>query len=722
MHSAGGMKAAPDVPLWTEKAASVFKKYIYRISGAELPVYYDIYPLKREHEILIGGTIRPCDETAEEVFADDEYRILTKNGNLIINGGKRGILYGVYSFLEKYFGVRYFTDTVEKIKNGEFIEIGETAERFSPVFEYRELCDWNAWDPDFSVKMKLNGTFVRKLREEDGYGVGYAGGCAGLVHTFHELVPPEKYYHAHPEYYALDAEGNRNPGGLCLSNDEMFSVLLENARQWLRKEISPTMISVSINDGNPFCQCEKCRKIYERGGNDTDAVLEFVNRFAREIRKEYPNLAVDTISYGETEEPPKIIRPESNVVARVCTWCAGNYTIPQALEKSRETKDPILERTRLAAERIQKLSGLFSKIYVWDYPYCYHIINCHYPVLGVLRENYRFFAEHGVKGVYVNGETDTADFAGLKVYLLSKLMYDPYMTQAEYDAHCEDFLYGYYGEGGKYIGEYLQYTDEMVQKGKAYSSLTSNAEIFGLKLNEDGTYDDTFIRKCRSFFEKALQCATTEAERARIRKASLVVDSFELYYCMDHVMCKGSAEKKAEFTDHNRRYYRAVIDAGIPRITENTFFPVVKDFRQSPVEWEYWDANCLAGDRNNENHARELYLLIPVKEDAGSIVSGEYLCKTNNENKNGFCHYWTCDGFLKTEYNPTWEGTREKWQPILIRGAQVTDVYEFSQREKIPLDDIRINLIPRHQKGILIKIEEMDAGAYIFIRKSEEKA
>lgn len=146
------------------------------------------------------------------------------------------------------------------------------------------------------------------------------------------------------------------------------------------------------------------------------------------------------------------------------------------------------------------------------------MINCHYPVLGVVRENYRFFAEHGVKGVFINGETDTADFVGLKVYLLSKLLYDPYMSQEEFDGHAEDFLYGYYGKGGKCIGEYLRYTQSIAEGGKAYASLTSNAEIFGLKLYDDGTYDDFFIKKSRSFFEKAAQCAETDAERAKDQK------------------------------------------------------------------------------------------------------------------------------------------------------------------------------------------------------------
>ena len=162
IHSSGAKKGAPVVPSWTEKAAKVFKKYIYRISGVELSISYDSYPLKREHEILIGGTIRLCDETAGENFSDDEYAILTRDGNLIINGGKRGILYGVYTFLEKYCGVRYLTDTVEKLADAEAVEIGEICERSRPVFEYRELCDWNAWDPDFSVKMIARRGRIRR--------------------------------------------------------------------------------------------------------------------------------------------------------------------------------------------------------------------------------------------------------------------------------------------------------------------------------------------------------------------------------------------------------------------------------------------------------------------------------------------------------------------------------------------------------------------------------
>ena len=138
------------------------------------------------------------------------------------------------------------------------------------------------------------------------------------------------------------------------------------------------------------------------------------------------------------------------------------------------------------------------------------------------------------------------------------------------------------------------------------------------------------------------------------------------------------------------------------------------------MEWEYWDAQCLGGDRNNENYARELYLLLPVQQAKGSVVSGDYLCKTNNENECGYFSYWSGEGFAETGKNFSWESTREEWQPVSIKGATVTDVYEFSERKGIPLDDIRIGLIPRQQKGILVKIEKMDAGAYLFIRKKEE--
>ena len=48
-----------------------------------------------------------------------------------------------------------------------------------------------------------------------------------------------------------------------------------------------------------FCQCEKCRAFNaSHGGKDSAALLDFVNRVASEIKKEYPDVPFFMIGVG----------------------------------------------------------------------------------------------------------------------------------------------------------------------------------------------------------------------------------------------------------------------------------------------------------------------------------------------------------------------------------------------------------------------------------------
>ena len=170
-HSSASLRSPAMAPEYIEKGAAVLQNYIYKISGINIPIIYDRYPLKTDREILIGGTNREYDESANVTYRDDDYDIIVKNGLVIINGGKRGILYGVYSFIEKCLGVRFFTKDVEKLLYRDKIEITDFTDSQRPVFEYRDICDWAAFDTDFSVKSKVNGSFVRRLHAADGGSV-----------------------------------------------------------------------------------------------------------------------------------------------------------------------------------------------------------------------------------------------------------------------------------------------------------------------------------------------------------------------------------------------------------------------------------------------------------------------------------------------------------------------------------------------------------------------
>ena len=58
----------------------------------------------------------------------------------------------------------------------------------------------------------------------------------GFCHTFYPLVPPEKYFDAHPEWYSL-VNGKRTHDGaqLCLSNPQLRDFMVERVKEWLRE-------------------------------------------------------------------------------------------------------------------------------------------------------------------------------------------------------------------------------------------------------------------------------------------------------------------------------------------------------------------------------------------------------------------------------------------------------------------------------------------------------
>ena len=71
----------------------------------------------------------------------------------------------------------------------------------------------NYYEPSYTAWHKLNN--------HDNWGL--------FVHTFHTLVPPEKYFDNHPEYFT-ELMGERIPGGqICLTNPEVFRIVVDEA-------------------------------------------------------------------------------------------------------------------------------------------------------------------------------------------------------------------------------------------------------------------------------------------------------------------------------------------------------------------------------------------------------------------------------------------------------------------------------------------------------------
>ena len=72
-------------------------------------------------------------------------------------------------------------------------------------------------------------------------------------------------------------------------------------------------ISVSQDDDDPYCRCERCEAINQAEGTPMGSHLALVNEVAEALEKEFPDGKVGTLSYWYTRRPPRTMKPRHNV-------------------------------------------------------------------------------------------------------------------------------------------------------------------------------------------------------------------------------------------------------------------------------------------------------------------------------------------------------------------------------------------------------------------------
>ena len=394
-------------------------------AGAELAKYLD------KLGIPAGDGLTVCVKVDSSVGRDG-YRVQFSEGGITICGGNgRGVIYGVYGFLEKYAGARFFMPGLETLGEGDIVVDGDEDFGFTPIFEFRQA-DWpcGCSDVDWRVKNRLN-YFGRGGTPSDRGGQMKYG---GFVHTLGGFT---------------GTPGDQQP---CLSDPENLKKTIAAVRGILEKDPEVAIVSVSQNDNVNFCKCEKCAAVDAEEGSHAGTLIRFVNEVAADIERDYPDVVIDTLAYQYTRQVPRITKPRPNVCIRLCSieCCFCHPLNDETCSENKKFYHDILEWNKVC-----------DRIYIWDYvtDFSYYIPT--FPNFGVLRQNMRFFAEHGVKGMYPEGNYNSpqsGEFGELRCYLLARLMWDPMMSTAEYYRQMDEFLAAYYGEGWHYIRAYIDWT------------------------------------------------------------------------------------------------------------------------------------------------------------------------------------------------------------------------------------------------------------------------
>ena len=335
-------------------------------------------------------------------------------------------------------------------------------------------------------------------RAQHGGVEGYWG-----VHTFYGLVPPEKYFATHPEYYSLiDGKRTHDRAQLCLTNPELLRITVENIKETIRHEPQFLIYDVSQNDCIGFCTCDKCQALSKAEGSESGPVIWFVNQVAAAIEKEFPDKYIGTLAYVYSRTPPKTIRPAKNVVVRLCSIeCCFSHDFHSCAMNSSFLRD------------LEAWGKIAPNMYIWDYVVSYADYLSPFPNFNVLQSNIKDFQRNNAIGIMEEGDfqSDGGEFAELRAYVFAKLFWNPDLNFQEL---LNDFFSGYYSHSSAYVRQYFDLVQGLVTRDV---HLTPNMSC------ENTLFTNEFMNKSLELFEKAEKVADNDEIINRVELASLGV-------------------------------------------------------------------------------------------------------------------------------------------------------------------------------------------------------
>ena len=430
---------AGDASPVTRFSAGELQKYLSRVMGAEIPVVGTPTPGRKS--IVITSVEMPRDtfsmKTGEgriviagkdDPSVDIERRI--DKGNERALWMHRATLFGVYEFLERFAGVRfYFPGKLGEVvpRHDRIVCAADEVQR--PRYLVRKYSFHNdrndrnqRWYEDgfdcrsAHVRRMKSLQFMRNRMETD---VGVP-----CCHGSNAFQVQKRFAQTHPEYLALlpnpttrqlcrdtdPSEKRYHTGQLCHSS-AVWDVIFEDATNRLAK--GEKYIDVMPQDGFKACQCASCLAAWKVG--DPDYATELVwGRTAELARRLKPYGGIVTqMAYPPYRRVPEFDLPDN---IRVMIAESGPWSLLDADGLAKEKAD-----IRTWAEKTH------GKVWIWTYPCKLGRMNLVDIPQMTPRAYGRYYSmlEPWIFGAYAESESDTYLANYLNQYVFGKVCWNP---------------------------------------------------------------------------------------------------------------------------------------------------------------------------------------------------------------------------------------------------------------------------------------------------------
>lgn len=449
------------------------------------------------------------DESLTEL-TDDSFNLLIAADKITIAANAyMGLEYGIYTFLEEYFGCIFATEDYDYIPHYPTINLAATDKTYTPDIKWRAvyayeslpLGNTDANGIQWSQKLKLNGAGNR--------------GWYKWSHSFYYYISPDEYYASHPEYFS-EYNGKRKyqdgpvSGQLCLTNEDVYRIVSE--KMFANMAENPhlrywdfSQMDTWINRGTG-CQCDNCKKLDDQEGSPMGSLLTFINRLADDCAQKFPQNYISTLAYNYSSTPPKNLRPRDNVIIKLCLMpgdVASSIQNPRNSEAAR------------SKEIIEQWSAISKNLLIWDYNIDYHQYLMPYPILTALKVNNDFYIDNNVYAIFHQlGRDKGGNSAELSAYVFSKIMWN---RDTDINKLLSRYFGAVYGAAAEPMAQYYSALEHNVYKANRPLYIYSN--VFA---NSFDYLSNANVSKYLQLFEEAESAVADQPEiLARVQKAKI---------------------------------------------------------------------------------------------------------------------------------------------------------------------------------------------------------
>ena len=493
----------PQAPERELFAANELISYLFKITGERLPLINISNSIVPEGVIAVGQLSVNSGLVSKhelDLVANDGFIVRVNESKGAICGWRDlGTVYGIYELL-KQLGVKFYSQECEIIPPKADLLIPGLAISMKPHFDMRGIIMLDNYYHRLKPSLKLCYT-----PDDD---IGYHGDLGGpgeriQGHTASFLMPYEKYGKEHPEYYALQKNGQRykpgnGPSGhLCLSNPEMRKISSERLLYFIEKQKTRSYFIISQGDGFSewWCQCDSCKALDAVPGDHmTDRLLDYVNYEAKIVASKYPGKKIITAAYTEaTSRPPEKILPDPNVMVAYCPY------IPSAMCQSHGLDCPKNQQA------LEELKGWAKKcpdqIYVFDYPRGYRVWYEPYGSFYAAVSKINLYSSIGIRGIIYCVVPE--NFRDLFMFVQGRLLWDP---NVDVEPLVDDFMSAYYGAAAPAIRDYFNFMHHEIDSRQIHQ--------MGEESNQELVTPE-FAYKALEMFKKAQNAVQDDSIRLR---------------------------------------------------------------------------------------------------------------------------------------------------------------------------------------------------------------